>query len=217
MVTRVWHIIRKEVLVGKRDNLSFLASLLYLVGLIFVIFKIFTDMSVPTRVGIFWIVMVFSCIDVVSGSFDKTSMRRHMSYYMLYDPFEFMTAKFLINGVKLIMIGVCSLVLFILFSGTPLADPLLFSKSFLLTIMGILGTLTLTSIIAMYSEQSGAMIYVLSLPLLIPILLIGMRTSLIAERAIFDSAVNSNLLLLLGIDLIMIVLTFVFINFTWKP
>ena len=174
-------------------------------------------MSVPTRVGIFWIVMVFSCIDVVSGSFDKTSMRRHMSYYMLYDPFEFMTAKFLINGVKLIMIGVCSLVLFILFSGTPLADPLLFSKSFLLTIMGILGTLTLTSIIAMYSEQSGAMIYVLSLPLLIPILLIGMRTSLIAERAIFDSAVNSNLLLLLGIDLIMIVLTFVFINFTWKP
>ena len=107
--------------------------------------------------------------------------------------------------------------LFVFFSGLPLKNVTLFFQVFTLATLGLVAALTLMSSISIYSSNQNTLVSVLSLPLLIPILLIAMRVSLISENMFFDTATDSNLLMLFGIDMVMVVMSLLFISFTWKP
>jgi len=108
------------------------------------------------------------------------------------------------------------MVLMYIFSNEPLKDPILFFKAYLLMVLGIVVVLSLISAISSYSQNQNTLVAVLSLPLLIPILLLGMRISLISERMFSDSEVSSYLLLLSGIDVLLLSLTFIFVPIVWK-
>jgi len=217
MLTRIYHIIRKDFLVGKRERQAFLASLLYLVAITFVVFKVFGTLEGPTRMGVFWIIMVFISINLVGYSFSLVSDRRRLNHYQLYDPVEFLLAKLLTNIFKLIVAGILLIGLFMLFSAQGLKNAALFTQIYLLASFGLVGVLTFVSSIAVYSSNQMSMVTILSLPLLIPVMMIGMRVSLVSERMFFDTSTGNSLLMLFGIDLLMVVLSVLFISFTWKP
>ena len=217
MVNRIYHIIRKDFLIGKREQQAFLASLLYLAAITFVVYKVFGTLEGPTRMGIFWIITVFISINLVGYSFSLVSNRRRLNLYQLYDPIEFLIAKLLVNFIKLIVAGTLLIGLFVLFSSAGLKNAWLFTKVYLLASLGLVGVLTFISSIAVYSSNQMSIVTVLALPLLIPVLMIGMRVSLVSERMFFDTASGNSLLMLFGIDLLMIALSVVFISFTWKP
>lgn len=166
--------------------------------------------------GIYWVILLFISINIVSSSFGFNTAKRKLTHYQLYDPTELLIAKLLLNFVKLLLAATIMMLLFIFFSNVPLQNPWLFGKALMLACLGLVAALTLISSITIYTQNQSALMTVLALPLLIPILMIGMRVSLISERMFFDTAVDSNLLMLFGIDLIMIVLGLIFITFTWK-
>lgn len=167
--------------------------------------------------GIFWIVLLFTSINIVWKSFGSSLSRRRMVHYQLYDPTEFLFAKLIVNFLKLSLVGVMLIFLFTVFSSEGLKDPWLFGKTYVLASFGLVVTLTFISSLSVYSGNQNSLVTVLSLPLLIPILIISMKVSLVSERAIMDTAVDSNLLMLLGIDLLLLVMALIFISFTWKP
>ena len=217
MLSRIYHIISKDFLVGKRERQAFLASLLYLAAITFVVFKVFGNLEGPTRMGVFWIIMVFISINLVGYSFSLATDRRRLNHYQLYNPVEFLVAMLLVNFIKLLVAGILLIGLFVLFSSVGLKDAWLFTKVYLLASLGLVGVLTFVSSIAVYSSNQMSMVTILSLPLLIPVLMIGMQVSLVSERMFFDSATGNSLLMLFGIDILMIVLSILFISFTWKP
>lgn len=217
MLKRIYHIIIKDLRVDQREKYSFLASLLYLTTITFVLFKVFGNLEGPTRMGIYWVILLFISINIVSSSFGYNTAKRKLSHYQLYDPVELLIAKLVLSFGKLLIAAAVMMLLFLFFSSVPLKDPWLFSQVLVLGCLGMVAALTLISSITIYTQNQTALMTVLALPLLIPILMIGMRVSLISERMFFDTAVDSNLLMLLGIDLIMVVMGLIFINFTWKP
>jgi len=216
LVRRIFHIIHKELLSDARERYSFLSAILYLVTITWVVFKVFGDLSGPTRIGIFWILLLFTAINIVSGSFGSISSRRRLSHYQFYDPFEVLSAKLLLNFVKVLLAGAFLLLLLKVFTEHELQDPILFGKTLVLSSIGLVAALTLVSSMTIYAGNQNALLTVLAVPLLLPVLLIGMKVSLVSERMFFDTAVNSNLLMLLGLDLVMIVLGLIFISITWK-
>jgi heme exporter protein B len=153
---------------------------------------------------------------MVGNSFNFQTHRRKLFYYQLYDPVEVMIAKLLLNYVKIMLAGFILILLLILFSGESLVDPNLFVKNFLITIAGLTAVLTMVSGISAYSQNQNSLVAVLSLPLLIPILLLGMRVSLISERFFSDPAVNKYISMLIGIDILLVALCLIFIPLIWK-
>jgi len=199
-----------------RERHSYLSSLLYLVAITFVVYKVFGRVEAPTRVGLFWILILFTSINVISHSFSFHSQKRKLYHYTLYRPVEMIIAKWGINCIKLIIAGVVLVGLQILFSNEGLKNPILFFQAYLLCVIGLTAALTLISSISSYSQNQNNLMAILSLPLLIPILLLGMRTCMISERIIVDTAVDSYLLMLCGIDIIFVALLIIFIPLTWK-
>ncbi len=199
-----------------RDKQSLLASLLYLVTITFVIFKVFGDIQGPTRIGIYWVLLLFTAVNIVSGCFGTNASKRKLYHYQLYDSLEIYLAKLITNFSKVFIAGLVLIVLFRVFSDTGLKDPVLFLKTLVLSTLGLVAGMTFISSLTIYSSNQGSLLSILALPLLIPVLMIGMKVSLVSENMFFDTAVDSNLLMLLGIDIIMLVMGMVFISITWK-
>lgn len=216
MLSRIFNLIGKDLKLDLRGTFGFASSILYLVAIVFVVHKMFPEMSPATKVGIFWIVILFASINIVYNSFSFHSHKRKYFYYQLYDPIELISAKLLLNILKVILAGIILLFLQFVFTSNLPADPLLFSKAFCLGAIGISTVLTLSSAVASYSTDQMGLVSILALPLLIPILLLVMRLSLVSERMFMDSSINSYMLMLGGIDLLLISLLVVFFPIIWR-
>ena len=207
---------KKDFLIDRREKQSYLSSLLYLTTITFVVFRLFKSMSDPMRISIFWILLIFTSITIVSGSFRNLSSKRKLSHYQLYDPNDILLARLVFNFLNTLFASGVLLILFRVLGEMQLQDPILFFKALSLTILGIVSALTLVSSLTVYSSEQTTLLTVLSLPLLMPVLFIGIKVSMVSEKMIFDTAVNSNLLMLFGIDMAMIAMGFIFISVTWK-
>ncbi len=216
LLARIIYIIHKDLLSDAREQFSFLSAILYLVTITWVVFKVFGDLTGPTRIGIYWILLTFTAVNIVTGSFGSISSRRKLTHYQFYDPFEVLSAKLILNFAKVLFAGLFLLLLLKVFTEHQLQDPVLFGKTLVLTATGIVAALTLVSSMTVYASNQNALLTILAIPLLLPVLLIGMKVSLVSERMFFDSAVNSNLLMLFGLDIVMIVLGLILITITWK-
>jgi len=166
--------------------------------------------------GIFWILIIFTSLNIIAYSFSHHSHKRKLNHYILYRPYDVIVAKLGLNFVKLILAGGLLIALQVLFSQESLKEPLLFFGAYSLAAVGITTVLTLISSISAFTDNQNTMMAILAIPLLIPILLLSMRVSLISERVLVDTQVNDYLLMLTGIDIILVVLILIFIPFTWK-
>jgi len=219
MLGRILHIIKRDITVELRERFTFLSNLLYLVAITFVVYKIFGTLEGPTKMGLFWVLMVFTAINMVGYSFSQMSQSRKLNHYQLYDPAELMIGKLLVNTLKLFVAGFILISLQNLLGNTSLKQPVLFFKAYALAVIGLVSVITLVSSISVYSRSQNGLVSILSLPLLIPILLLGMNISLISEnpdRMLLGATVNNYLLMLLGIDVVLVVLTIIFIPIIWK-
>ncbi len=216
MLQRIFHIAKRDLTLEFRERYSFLSALLYLVAITFIVYKVFGRIEQPTRIGLFWILILFTCINVVSHSFSFHSQKRKYYHYILYRSYELIIAKWGINLIKMIVAGLILAFLQSIFANEPLKNILLFSQVYVLSIIGMTAAMTLISSISSYSQNQNTLIAVMSIPLLIPILLIGMRLSLISERIIMDTEINNYLMMLVGIDIIYVAILIIFIPLTWK-
>ena len=182
MIGRLFHILKKDLTIDGREKHSFLSSILYLTTITFVIFRLFSSMSKPMQIAIYWILLLFTIISFTSGSFSTMGSKRRLYYYQLYDPVEIFIARFISNFAKAIIVGAILLVLFRVFGDFVSENLLLFSQSVGLTVVGMTATLTLVSTMTVFSSDQNTLLTVLSLPLLLPILYIGIRVSMIAEK-----------------------------------
>jgi len=216
MLHRIFHIARRDLTLEFRERYSFLSAILYLIAITFIVYKVFGRIEPPTRIGLFWILILFTCINVVSYSFSFHGQKRKYYHYILYRSYELIIAKWLINLVKLLIAGFLLVLLQSIFADEPMKDIALFSKVYLLSIIGMTAAMTLISSISSYSQNQNTLIAIMSIPLLIPILLVGMRLSLISERIIVDTEIDNYLMMLVGIDIVYIAILIIFIPLTWK-
>jgi len=216
LVNRLYHIIRKDLVVEKRENYSFIAAILYLAIISFIVFKLFPDMQRPTRAGFYWIMLMFTSVIVVGDSFDMNALRRKLSHYQLYNSSEYIFAKLIWNYTKMWFSAIALLGLFALFASKGYHDIGKLILLISLALMGIVGTLTLVSSMVTYANARSGLTAILAFPLLLPILLISMKLNLVFERFITDTSYSNDLFMLLGINILVLTLTLIFFSFTWK-
>jgi heme exporter protein B len=216
MLKRIFALLKKEILIELRLQYSFFGILLYVASTTFLLFLAVSKPEKNIWIGLFWILLLFACVNAVAKSFLQESKGRMLYFYSITPAAEFIIAKLIFNALLMSIICLLSLALTQLFLGNPIIKPGLF---LLITLLGSISfglLFTLLSAIAAKAQQNAALIAILGFPLIVPLLLVLIKLSQIAlsvTDTVFPVALVS---ILLGYNILIVMLSLVLYPFIWK-
>lgn len=177
----VFSIMMKELLLEYRMKYAFNGVLLFLVSTIFVGYLSFSGIiDNPGWNALFWIIMLFTSVNVSLKSFVQERGGLLLYYYILFRPQWVIQAKIFYNALLLVVLSVIGLAIYALFFGNPLKNPTLFVLNMVLGVVGLAAILSMMSAIASKAQNNFTLMSILSFPLVLPLLLVTIRTSLSA-------------------------------------
>jgi heme exporter protein B len=116
----------------------------------------------------------------------------------------------------MIMLTLINLVLFGFFMGMPVIHMFAYIKILILVTGGISTIFTFIGAIASKANQAGFLAPVLSLPVILPLILLGIKASNKVFNPILVSSVNKDILMLTALDGLILVLSGILFSALWK-
>lgn len=210
-------LVRKEFLIEIRRRSSVAGIFLYLLSAVFVTYLAFGRIiSFDVWNALFWIINLFSIVNVAAGSFSAEPSGRMLYYYTLSSPRSIILSKLVYNLMMAVVTSMTGLVVFILFFGGEEVPFLLYAIGILLGSSGFACIVTMMSALAAPSGGSSSLVSVLSFPLMLPMLISAIK----ASRIVIESGFSVNLLLYWIVLLLLIVITgylaVLLFPFLWK-
>lgn len=215
-VTRIWQLVKKDLLLESRQQYTLYGMLLYVASTIFVIYQTMGQPDEKSWNGLFWVVMLFVCVNAVAKSFLQESHGRLLYFYTIAGARDFVLSKLLFNMLLMSVMGMLSLLLFILLLGDPLTHA---GRFLLITCLGgasIGLVFTFLAAIAARARQSTALMAVMGFPLIIPQLLLLMKIATIAFSSVVQAGLLEMIALLVALDIMVVVLSVILFPFLWK-
>lgn len=198
-----------------RQQYAFYGVLLYVGATIFVLYMAIENPDTKTWNGLFWIIQLFISINAVAKSFLQENKSRMLYYHTLVSPQQFVLSKLLFNSVLMLAMSALSMLLFSLFMDYPVKRTGVFIGITFLGGWGLSLVFTFLAAIAAKAQQNAAIMAILGFPIIIPQLLVLMKLSF----AVFVTNIPvpvSNILLLIGSDVLVIMLALILFPFLWK-
>jgi heme exporter protein B len=212
----IWQLVKKDLLLESRQQYTFYGMLLYVASTIFVIYQTMGQPDEKSWNGLFWIVLLFVCVNAVAKSFLQESHGRLLYFYTIAGARDFVLSKLLFNMLLMAGMGLLSLVLFTVLLGNPLEHA---GKFLLITCLGgasIGLVFTFLAAIAARARQSTALMAVMGFPLIIPQLLLLMKIAGIAFSSVIQSGLAEMIVLLIALDIMVVLLSVILFPFLWK-
>ena len=208
---------KKDLLLEIRQQYTFYGILLYIASTIFVLYLAMGQPEASAWNGLFWMNLLFICINAVAKSFLQESRGRMLYYYSIAGALDFIIAKVLYNIVLMLVMSLLSILLFSFFLGSPYANTFNFLGIGVLGGISISLVFTLLAAIAARANQNAALMAILGFPLIIPQLLLLVKISKSAFGEVFrEGALTQMVLLLSGLDLLVVILSLILFPFLWK-
>ncbi|HKR03177.1 MAG TPA: heme exporter protein CcmB [Bacteroidia bacterium] len=214
---QIIELIKKEILLEWRLKYSFSGILIYVISTIFICYLSFKQIiDPPTWNALFWIILLFAAVNAVAKSFMQESKGLQLFYYTLLNPQHVILAKTIYNMILLLILSCMSFLFYILFMGNIVQNTPMFFIGLLLGASGLSSVLTLVSAIAAKTNNSSALMAILSFPILLPLLMTIIKFSKNAMDGLNWSVNYPNLIILLAINLLVISLSYLLFPYLWK-
>lgn len=209
--------LKKEFLLESRQQHTLYGVIVYIASTVFVIYLTMENPDAETWNTLFWITQLFICINAVAKSFLQESRGRMLYYYTLASPVQFMLAKLSYNVLLMLAMNLINLIIYTALMGDPTFSYGLFVLISLLGAMGLSLVFTMLAAIASKAMQQASLMAILGFPIILPQLLLLIRLSKTAFSEVFRSGVPLQLILLLiGLDILIVLLSLILYPFLWK-
>jgi heme exporter protein B len=210
-------LIKKEILLEWRLKYSFSGILIYVISTIFLCYLSFKQIiDPPTWNALFWIILLFAAVNAVAKSFMQESHGLQLFYYTLLNPQHVILAKIFYNMMLLLIVSSISFLFYIIFMGNLVQSLGMFFLGLLLGAAGLSSVLTLVSAIAAKTNNSSALMAILSFPILLPLLMTIIKFSKNAMDGLNWSVNYPNFIILLAINMLVITLAYFLFPYLWK-
>jgi len=210
-------LLKKDLLLERRQQHTLYGILLYIVSTIYVIYLTLDDPDAATWNAIFWITQLFICINAVAKSFLQEAKGRMLYYYTITSPVAFILSKLLYNAILMIAMSIINLMIYTTMLGNPTANFLSYSAIGILGGCGLGIIFTMLAAIASKALQQASLMAILGFPLILPQLMILVRLSKTALGEIFKNGIPLQMIsLLLAFDILIIILSVILFPFLWK-
>ena len=220
MNSQILSLIKKELLSEWRQRYAINGMILYLASTIFVCYMSFGlkagTIDVVTWNALFWIIILFTAVNSVAKSFIQDKEGRMLYYYSIASPESVILSKIVYNALLLIVLSGIGILIYTFVMGNPIQDLPLFLLAAFLGAIGFSSGLTMISGIASKASNSGALMAVLSFPVIIPLVLMVIRLSKNAMDGIDRSASSDEIITLLAINLIVGAASYLLFPYLWR-
>lgn len=217
MYKRIITLFRKDLLLELRQQHTFYGILLYIAATIFVLYLSMDPPEATVWNGLFWVIILFVCINAVAKSFLQESKGRMLYFYSIVSPVEFIISKLMYNVLLMLIMSLLSLLMFAFFLENPVSNMIRFTGIVILGGTGISMVFTLLAAIAAKAQQNAALIAIMGFPIILPQLLLLVRLSKTAFAEVFRAGAVFQLSgLIIGLDLLVIALAVVLFPYLWK-
>lgn len=166
--------------------------------------------------SIFWITLILGSIPSVSKNFTMVSRGRWIFWNQIASPAEMLWGKIIYGWGQMLLLTAVNLLFFAWFLGIPVIHLGPYFAILLLVSGGISSVFTFVGAVATKAGSASFMAPVLSLPIIFPLILVGIKASLKAFNPVLVSSVYTDIYLLCSLDLLVLVLTGVLFQSLWK-
>jgi heme exporter protein B len=216
-MNQVTALIRKEIKVEWKQKYAFNGLLLYVGATVFVCYLSFKQIvDVPVWNALFWIIQLFAGVNAIAKSFMQESKGLQLFYYTLLNPQHVILAKTIYNIMLLLVVSSLSFLFYIIFMGNLVQNTRMFLIGLLLGASGLSSVLTLVSAIAAKTNNSSALMAILSFPILLPLLMTIIKFSKNAMDGLSWSVNYPNLILLIAINILVTSLSYMLFPYLWR-
>jgi heme exporter protein B len=215
-LNNIYTLLKKDILIEFRQQYTFFGVLLYIASNTFVIYLSMGQPEDKVWNGLFWVILLFICINAVARSFIQDGRGRMLYFYTIASPIQFIFSKLIYNSLLMILMSGLSLILFTILLGNPLEHGLLFFGIACLGGISLSLVFSFLAAIAAKASQPSAIMAILGFPLIIPQLMLLMKIANIAFSDIVQNGLAQMIGLLCGFDIMIIALAYILFPFLWK-
>ena len=215
-LNNIYTLLKKDILIEFRQQYTFFGVLLYIASTTFVIYLSMGQPEDKVWNGLFWVILLFICINAVARSFIQDGRARMLYFYTIASPIQFIFSKLIYNSLLMILMSGLSLILFTILLGNPLEHGLLFFGIACLGGISLSLVFSFLAAIAAKASQPSAIMAILGFPLIIPQLMLLMKIANIAFSDIVQNGLAQMIGLLCGFDIMIIALAYILFPFLWK-
>lgn len=217
LFSQVKFLVRKEIMLEWRSKYAFNGILLYVVSTVFVCYLAFREISsAPTWNALFWIIMLFASVNAITKSFIQESRGRQLYYYTITGPQAIIISKIIYNILLMLLLSVIALGFYTLVFKNPLGDPLFYLLSVLLGSISFASVFTMISGIASKASNGGALMAILSFPVIIPLLVVLIKLSKNAMDGLDRSVSYDEIGVLLAINVVVVTTSLLLFPYLWR-
>ncbi|MDQ3072548.1 MAG: heme exporter protein CcmB [Bacteroidota bacterium] len=204
------------MLLERRQKYALGGILLYVLATLYLLNVGFETLRTDLWIVLFWVIMIFASVNAAAKSFLQEDKDRMLYYYLITSAENMLFAKFLYNCILLGIVGLLTLGGFIFLFGLPIENLTYFTLILTLGVMGFSAAFTLISSIASKASSSATLMTVLSIPIVLPQLSLLIRLSRRAADGFDISGGGRELLILLSINVIILIVSYLLFPYLWR-
>lgn len=217
LIGEVKFLVKKELVLEWRSKYAFNGILLYIVSTIFVCFLSFKNSIDPiTWNALFWIIMLFASINAVAKSFLLENKGRQLYYYNIASAKAVILSKIIYNVLLMILLSSVAIGFYMLVFNNPVQDLGYYLLAVFIGSISFACVFTMISGIASKANNSGALMAILSFPVIIPLLMLLIKFSKNALDGLDRSVSLNEVGVLVAINIIVITISMLLFPFLWK-
>ncbi len=209
-------LILKDITLEWRQRYAFSGIMLYLAVTIFLVYISFIEMEPVVWVTLFWIILLFTAVNAVAKSFMQESSGRQLYYYSIAHPRAVVLAKLIYNSGMMLLLATIGMLLYTMVNKSPVSQISYFVLVVLLGSVSFGLAFTMMSAIASKANQSVALMAILSLPFIIPVLLLLIKLTQTALLNHVEFFPLQDFVLLFSLDVIMVVMAVLLFPYLWR-
>ena len=216
LFSQVKFLVQKEIILEWRSKYAFNGILLYVVSTIFVCFLSFKQINPITWNALFWIIMLFASVNAIAKSFLQESKGRQLYYYSIVSAKAVILSKIVYNILLMLLLSLIAIGFYMIVFNNPVGDPLFYLLAVLIGSISFASVFTMISGIASKANNSGALMAILSFPVIIPLLMVLIKFSKNAMDGLDRSVSLNEIGVLAAINLIVITISLLLFPYLWK-
>jgi len=176
------------------------------------------DINTDTFAGLLWVVMFFGSMAGLSKSFVSEEERGTAVFLKLMaKPSAIYFGKLLFNSILCILINFISLFILFLFIGGVKANSFgLLIIVIILSSIGLASTSTIISAIIAKASSKNALFPVLSAPALMPLVITGVESTVMALDGCPLNEIKNNLIIMLGFSGAVVAVSYILFDIIWE-
>ena len=211
----IW-LIRLELQKEWKQRYTLNSILLYVVASIYILSLTLRLFDKPIWNALYWIVLLCAGSGAVSKSFIQESRGKMIFYHQTLSAQGFILAKMVYNAGYMLLVNTLTFLVYSLWLGNLADNAVFFYLSTSLGSVAFSVILSMTSAIAAKTGNANVLMPVLSFPLLIPVLLIAVKTSKKAVDGLDVSLIYPDFLALFAFIIMSGILAFTLYPWLWK-